>query len=156
MVSTAEHKKRKMESTSEHRERVSAAVQLDRLFNAYEIEMTPTEAFTFAEVAPPAGVTKLASLRSLIEQINAVVPPANFGPDHPQTGKPHHYFRMGRERGFRFVKLGIFKGFFQVDYDFMGLLEVVHSIGTEAGADVVVNTDNNSYSIEMRWGRGQP
>lgn len=152
MVSVTERKKGNMDSSSEHRERIAAAVQLDLLFSAYEIEMTPSEAFTFAEAAPPAGVTKLASLRSLIEQINAAVPAVDFGPGHPQTGRPHHSYRIGRDRGFRLIKLEIFKGFFHAEYDFMGLMKTVYALGTEAGAQVLIDTDNNSYSIDMHWG----
>ncbi len=149
MFRTAERIKGDMESTSEHRERIAAAVQVDRLFNVFQIEMTPAEAIAFAEVAPPAG---MPGLRTLVVQINAVIPAADFGPDHRQTGKPHHSFRIGRQRGNRLIRVSIFKGYFQIEYDFMALLEAIHALGTAAGAKVTIPTDNNSYSIDMRWG----
>lgn len=143
----AERRRGKMDSTFEHEERLAAAVKADRLYKAFEIEMTPEEAGAFA-----VAVQKdRGRLDSLISSINGVIPPVNFGNEHPQTGKPHHTYRVGRERGLRLLKIEIFKGFFQVDYDFMVLMEVIHALGVAAGAQVTIDAGNNSYSIVMLW-----
>lgn len=141
-----------MEQTADHRERIAAAIQVDRLFSAYEIEMTPMEALDFIEMAPAAGSGGSHHLHELIFSINRAIPPIDFGSQHGSTGKAHHVYRIGRERGLRMIKVEVFKGFFQVDYDFIGLMEKIHLLGTRAGAEVAIEADNNAYSIQMRWG----
>lgn len=144
-----------MEQATEQRERIQAAVRVDKLFPGFEIELTPAEAMLFATLSSGEAPTP-AAFSTLIHQLNAGIPPADFGPEHKQTGKAHHSYRIGRERGRRVLKLEIFKGFFQVDYDFMALLESIHSVGLSAGAEVQVNAGNNSYTVAMRWGWQKP
>ena len=142
---------REMNANTEHCRRLVAAVHIDRLFSAYEIEMTPSEAVIFAETAPNVGAATHSAFCDMITRINEAIPPINFGPDHAKTGKPHHTYRIGRERGYRLLKLEIFKGFFERGYDFMALIETIHLLGTAIGAEVAIEASNNSYSVVMRW-----
>ena len=149
MLSGAEQARTQMDSKKDDLNRIHAAAQIDRNFGSYQIDMSPDEALAFAELTSSPSI----KLDKLIERINAVIPPINFGPEHKKTGKTHHFFRIGRRNGFRFMDVEIFIGFFQVDYDFMSLLEGLHVLGTGEGTEVLIEADNNSYSVRMHWNR---
>jgi hypothetical protein len=133
-------------------QRITAAIQIDEMFRTYEIEMTPPEAFAFVEIAPAAGVPKTTNLANLIMGIDSHIPLADLGQGHPKTGQPHHTYLVGRRGGQRLLKVEIFKGFFQRDYDFRQLLEAIHALADQAGAEVATEMGStNAYSIEMYW-----
>ena len=133
------------------KEKIIAAITVDRLFKAYEIEMDPEEAKTFAELAPLAGVRSNALLAGMIDAINRAVPPIDFGSEFPQTGKPHHAFSIGRHRGQRIVTVSLSNLYFKPGFDVIELVKEVQWYGQEAGAEIVWVPENNMHSVQMFW-----
>jgi hypothetical protein len=133
------------------RERIMAALHVDRLFNNYEIEMDPSETVSLIEVAPQAGIPSIRETAWMLEGINKLIPPIDFGPSNPQTGKSHHLYRIGRERGRRVIKLTLFTGVFPLEYDFTELLSGIHVHCRNAGAVMEARIDTSIYSIVIRW-----
>jgi hypothetical protein len=134
-----------------------AALLLDRLSSNYEIEMRPDEAVEFLRRCEPENVSNDEWV-SLVQEINHLIPPMQYGPDNPNTGQPHHTFRIGRDYS-RVIYLRIVKRYlsteppFQyretLDWDTLDSklvhLAVVHS------ADEAWNIKNDEHEYQFRF-----
>jgi hypothetical protein len=141
-----------MDATRDHRRRISAAVQVDGVYDDYEIEMMPAEALSFAATSPVLpGIAE--SVYVLIDVLNHAIPVADFGPNHPRTGVSHHKFRVGRQHGDRLLVLELFKGYFASDYPFDELLEKIQQYAESAGCSLEQEGDETGYRFIFLWAR---
>lgn len=75
---------------------VELAIEMHDAALTYLVELQPTEAAAWAE-AVGAWQPWQGGPVPVVEAANRLIPRKVFGPDNPNTGRPHHTFRAGRE-----------------------------------------------------------
>lgn len=93
---------------------IAAAVQLDPYALWYHIKMRPAEAHGFAS---KIGADWSPELTPLLTNIDDAVPPMDYGPRNQNTGKPHHFYMVGREKS-RVLYLCIMRSYMPHDFDY--------------------------------------
>ena len=68
---------------------IEAALGLDRLCYYWSITLDPESALLFAGQCQEMNAANRLVLTELIQQINAYLPPIDFGPIHPNIGRLH-------------------------------------------------------------------
>lgn len=149
MVST-ERARTFMDSSRDNRHSIAAATQVDRHFDDYTIEMTPEQALSFVATAPVMPEVSEA-IYAFVDVINRLIPPTDFGLNHPRTGRPHHKFRVGRRHGDRVLVLELFKGFLQPTYPFDELVETIRLEAEKAGSTFHWQADENAHEFTFLW-----
>lgn len=125
-------------------ERLFLAVELDKRFTNWSVRLIPTEALEFCRVAEEYNNLTSEGVCELIAEIDAIIPAMSFEPNNPNTGKPHHCYRIGKE-GSRVIYLKIIKSYLPEDFDYAMLIRELIKIGRLARADenyVEKNTDS--------------
>lgn len=150
MLGIAE-RRRSMDSSQTHR-RITVAVQADRLFETYEIEMSPGEALSFVSAASTEAHAQLIYV--FLDLINQTIPTADFGPGHPRTGTAHHVYRVGRRHGNRLIILEFFKGYFPRPYPFDDLAERISQYAAKAGCAIEDEADETIQRYTFVWDHG--
>lgn len=151
MVSGTERARTLMDSIRDSRHRIAAAIQVDRLFETFEIEMAPEEALSFAAMSSEMDAAIAGRMYRLIEKINRIVPPTDFGPAHPRSGRPHHVYRMGRRRGRRLFVLEIFAGFISREHSVDSILDEIRRQCTDDASVLAFDYDETLHRFTFSW-----
>lgn len=69
---------------------IEAALALDRVCYYWSITLDPESALLFAGQCQEMNAVNRLILTALIQRINAYLPPIDFGPTNPNTGRLHH------------------------------------------------------------------
>jgi hypothetical protein len=133
---------------------IEAALALDRLCYYWSITLDPESALAFARQSQAMNAANRPVLTALIQQINAYLPPIDFGPTNPNTGQLHHDFVIGAENS-RFVDLKIDKSYLPqwTAADWQALGNFLHALGREFDADVarIIEEDEHDYLFSFWW-----
>jgi len=111
-------------------------------FATWGVELSAFDALQVA-VAAERAVGYSPRVSQLIRRINALVPPMQYGPDNPNTGKMHHTFTYGRENS-RVLYVQVVSAYLS------SLMEMVH---IEAGLRALVQEFAvDEFSVERNDG----
>ena len=142
-----------MDSTRDHRHRISAAVQVDRLFDNYQLEMAPAEALSYA-VTVPENTKQSEAIYGLIESINRLIPATDFGSTHPRTGTAHHRYWVGREHGERVITLEIFQGYLTPDFSVAELEQALVVLAERVDSSLARESSESGHRFSFQWKDG--
>jgi len=126
--------------------KLKAALMLDRASTHYQVEYTPGEAWSFVVRAEAYNNFTSDILSELVERINALIPPMQYGTDNPNNGKPHHRFQIGNE-GSRVLYVEILKTYLKGrwgDVEYERLATALATLGYGANANEASRVDGNS------------
>ena len=138
-------------------ELVEAALAIDRVSDDYLVKMTPAQAGEFLSRADAYNIFTSEDLVELLEAVDGEIPPMRFGPDNPNTGKPHHTYMVGNE-GSRVVYLAVNK--FYLEERFQGKPFEYPHLGTElellglrahANEAWVDQDDDKTFKFRFWW-----
>lgn len=130
---------------------VEAALELDKYSIDYLVEFPPKEAREFVSRAEAYNGFTQEGLVELIDEIGNLIPLKDYGPDNPNTGQPHHRFRIGNE-GSRVIYLEIYETYMPKDYGKYELLfENLKNLGYAARADEVDEVDPGIFTRGIRY-----
>lgn len=133
--------------------KVEAALFIDRLSQQYQIQFTPAEAREFVAQADDYNKFEKADLVRLVEKINEMIPPMDFGSTNPNTGRPHHRFIIGNECS-RVIYVEVYKGYLSwKPTRYLLLAEQLHAASQSAHADEagLTQDDMNTFRFRFWW-----
>lgn len=137
--------------------KIAAMLKIDRFSTDYRIQLDPTEAREFVSRADSYNNFSASDLNSLIDSINAHLPPMDFGicngQPNPNNGRSHHFFQIGNE-GSRVIYLHVIHAYMPKGYDYQSLAATLESMGESARADEAeqVDTDNaHRFTFRFWW-----
>ena len=132
--------------------KVQKMLELDPIAHDYLVKLSPSEAMAFVSHAQEYNNIYREKLTRLIESISDTIPPMDFGPENPNTGRPHHTFEIGNENS-RVIYLEIQKFYMPASYDYAWLATVLKQLGSEALADErdVVQSDATKFRFRFFW-----
>lgn len=132
--------------------KLCATLLLDTYSNHYQVEMRPDEAMEFTAALDDYNGFDPDRAVKLIERINDLIPPMQFGSGNPNNDKPHHTFRVGREYS-RVMYLDVVKAYMPINHDYAKLAGKLGRLGNDVNADeagVVEDTDG-CFTFRFWW-----
>lgn len=133
------------------KEKIEIAIQADRVFNDFIFQMTPKEAMAFALESDPTSSASREQFTELVREINRRIPVADRGTGHPQTGREHHHFRVGREVSRRVVFVLLQRINLSPAFNPTSLLEDMERLAKDVGALCEVISGEHSLEIMFWW-----
>jgi hypothetical protein len=127
--------------------RITVALEVDRLFTDYVIEMSPAETLGFMRTAQIVNNENREKMIELLKQIETLIPPS-VRDEHRGS---HHTFRAGREISRRIIYLRFLKVNFPRGYKFAAMLEVLERYAKEAEALYQPTSDDDGFEILFWW-----
>lgn len=117
----------------------------------HQVELNPAQALEFAAGCEGHGVDN-ESLVELVQRINNAVPPMEYGPSNPNTGKAHHKFYVGKEYS-RVVYVLLVGNYFPDKKEIARAVRQIEQIGRHLHAqEVSTRTEGaDSQRIRLWW-----
>ena len=113
---------------------ITRLLKVQEDFLDIHVELTPEQAVEWAGRCPDYNGFDPAKVQRFIRAVNKLVPPMRFGPDNPNTGKPHHKWVVGRE-GSMVLYLKVIPTYLPTEFDYDELEGQLKALGEVAEAD---------------------
>ena len=130
--------------------KLDAMLDLDTRCLHWQAEVTPTEALEFSARSRQYNAWTPLRAVTLIEAVNKAIPPMDYGPLNPNTGRMHHTYRVGRSYS-REMFVQIVKAYMPKDTDYLQLVVDLHEMGRAAAVDFQSVVEETAGSLTFRW-----
>ena len=129
---------------------LDAILTLDELSTDYRVKLDPNNALQFVAKAEEYNNFTKEDLKRLIETVNATIPPMDYGPKNPNTGRPFHWFEIGNE-GSRVI-YAVFPETYWPNYDKAALNVLMKQLALLAHADEMDDySETGMYRFRFWW-----